>query len=201
MKICSVKGCNNKHHGKGYCSRHYQQYKKYGNIIYSGRSRLDPNEIIEYEDYAEMILYDKDNNEIARAIIDLECIELVKKCKWCLLNGYVHSNEFGRLHRYLMDCPDGLVIDHINHNPLDNRRNNLRICTQQENDFNKSIQSNNTSGIPGVYFVKNRNKWQAQIKINRKNIFLGYFKTKEEAAEARRQAEIEYFGEYAPTNN
>ena len=145
-------------------------------------------------------LYDKDNNEIARTIIDLECIELVKKCKWCLLNGYVHSNEFGRLHRYLMDCPDNLVIDHINHNPLDNRRDNLRICTQQENDFNKSIQCNNTSGVPGVYFVKRRNKWQAQIKINRKNIFLGYYNTIEEAAEARRLAEIEYFGEFAPSN-
>ena len=97
-----------------------------------------------------------------------------------------------------MDPPDDLVIDHINHNRLDNRISNLRVCTQHENCLNKSIQCNNTSGVAGVSKTK-WNKWQAQIKVNERLMYLGNFATLEEAAEARRQAEIEYYGEFAPT--
>lgn len=201
MRTCSVEGCENKHFGKGYCQKHYQQYKKYGHI--PERTRLDPNEIIEYDDYAEMVIYDKDNNEIARTMIDLEYVELVKKYKWGLTNhGYVFCSSIRQqLHRFIMNPPEGMVVDHINHNPLDNRRDNLRICTQHENSFNSSISSNNKSGIIGVHFDKERNKWQAKIQVNGKTKYLGRYNTLEEAAEARRQAEIEYFGEYAPTNN
>jgi len=65
--------------------------------------------------------------------------------------------------------------------------------------MNQSKHSNNTSGYPGVCFHKRNNKWVAQIWINGKNTHLGYFSTKEEAIEARKQAEIQYFGEFANT--
>ena len=194
MRTCSVEGCNDKHYGKGYCRRHHYQYKRYGEIQ-DGKPK---NEIIEYDDYAEIILYDKQYNEVARVIIDLECVDVVKDYKWRLQADYVYNNKIGLLHRYIMNPSDDLVVDHINHNPLDNRRNNLRICTQQENQFNRSIQYNNTSGFTGVSFHKYSNKWMAYIKINKKKKFLGYYNTKEEAAKARRLAEIEYFGEFAP---
>ena len=194
MKICSVEGCNNKVHAKGLCGKHYAQFKRRGCI--PERTQRNTNEIIEYEDYAEIILYDKLGEEIARAIIDVECIDMVKNYKWCFSDGYATNHQVGSLHRYIMNYPDDMVVDHINRNPLDNRRENLRICTQQENQFNHSIQSNNTSGIPGVVWHKRNNKWIAQIQINGKQKYLGSFKSKEEAAEARRQAEIEYFGEY-----
>jgi hypothetical protein len=62
------------------------------------------------------------------------------------------------------------------------------------------MQCNNTSGVAGVTWDKKNNKWKAQIHINRKTKYLGLYNTKEEAIEARRQAEIEYFGEFSPNN-
>ena len=198
-KTCKVEGCEKKHYGKGYCRKHYQQFRKHGRVL--ERTRFDKNEIIEYDDYAEIILYDKDNNEVARTMIDLECIESVKKYKWYLKQGgYVCRENANYLHRFIMNPPDDMVVDHINRNKLDNRRENLRICTPHENSFNASIKRNNTSGVPGVSFDKSRNKWVAYITINKERKNLGLYKTKEEAIEARRRAEIEYFGEFAPNN-
>ena len=93
------------------------------------------------------------------------------------------------------------VIDHINRDRLDNRKNNLRIATHQQNTINRSVQSNNISNIPGVSWRKDRNKWRAYIAVNKKQISLGMFKTKEEAIKARKEGEIKYFGEFAPINN
>ena len=200
MRTCSVDGCNNKHYGKGYCRRHYEQYKKYGCITHTGRSIFDKNEIIEYEDYAEIILYDKHGNEVARTMIDLEYVDVVKNYKWCFLGGYAYSYQLKQLHRFIMNPSEDMVVDHINHNKLDNRKCNLRVCTHQENGWNKDPISTNTSGTTGVIFDKSRNKWLARIEFNGKQIHLGRFKTKEEAVEARRQAEIEYFGEFASNN-
>ena len=197
-KTCSVEGCNNKHKAKGYCNKHYYQFKRHGYIL--ERTRHDKNEIIEYEDYAEIILYDKDNNEVARVMIDLEYVDVVKDYKWYLKQeGYAFNKEIGYLHRFIMNPPKDMVVDHINQDKLDNRRENLRICTDQENKLNHSIYSNNTSGASGVNWSKRYNKWEAQLQVDRKVIYLGRYNTKEEAIEARRQAEIEYFGEFAPT--
>lgn len=196
-KTCSVEGCNGKHQAKGYCNRHYKQFKRHGCIL--ERTKNDANEIIEHDDYAEMILYNNKGEEVARALIDLEYVDVVNDYKWRLnYQGYVVNDKVGKLHRFLMNPGEDLVIDHINRNRLDNRICNLRACTLQENNMNKSIQCNNTSGIQGVSWDKNRNKWLVHITVNRKQIHLGYFNTIEEAAEARRQAEIEYFGEFAP---
>ena len=91
-----------------------------------------------------------------------------------------------------------LVVDHINRNPLDNRKSNLRICSYQENSFNKSIRVDNTSGIPGVSFHKINKKWRAKIKYNNLTIHLGYFEDINEALINRRVAEEILFGEYSP---
>lgn len=200
VETCLVDNCDNKHLAKGYCSKHYAQFKKYGHVL--ERTVHDSNEIIEYEDYAELILYNKECKEIARAIIDLEDVDNIKIYKWYMNpSGYIinRGKNIGFLHRFIMDCPDDLVVDHINHNPLDNRKENLRICTQEQNMCNQSIRKDNKSGCPGVYYVERKSKWVAQIRINKKTKHLGYFNTIEEAIEARRQAEIEYFGEFAPT--
>lgn len=194
MKKCSVDGCNGKYLAKGYCGKHYMQLRKYGRIL--ERSHKDLNEIIEYEDHAEIILYNKRHEEIARALIDLDDLDKIKDLKWHLNHGYARNNKIGSLHRLVMDCPDDMVIDHINHNPLDNRKSNLRICTQQQNLMNLSKKSNNTSGTTGVSWSKVKNKWMSIIVINGKTIFLGYFNNKEDAIESRKQAEIDYFGEY-----
>ena len=102
-----------------------------------------------------------------------------------------------KIHNYIMNPEEGYIVDHINGNGLDNRRENLRIVTPQQNAFNRAIQTNNTSGHKGVSLVKRNNKWLARIGFNGKRIVLGTFDSYEEAVEARKMAEIKYYGEYS----
>lgn len=90
------------------------------------------------------------------------------------------------------------LYDHIDRNELNNRSCNLRPATQQQNCCNRSIQSNNSSGIIGVNFNQKQNMWHARIGICGKRIHLGFFHNKNDAIKTRLQAEIKYFGEFAP---
>jgi len=83
-------------------------------------------------------------------------------------------------------------IDHEDQNPLNEAWENLRDVTNQDNNRNTSLQKNNTSGVMGVYWCKSRKKWCADIKVNRKKIHIGYFKEFDDAATARKAAEIKY---------
>ena len=87
------------------------------------------------------------------------------------------------LHSLIAGTPEGMHTDHINGDTLDNRRQNLRVCTHAENQGNSGKQKNNTSGFVGV--VANGNGWKARVSHERKRIYLGYFKIKEDAARAR----------------
>lgn len=97
------------------------------------------------------------------------------------------------MHRYLMGCPKGVYVDHINQNTLDNRFSNLRIVKNSTNLRNGKLRINNTSGVKGVRFNETRDKWTAAIKVNYRTINLGRFQTKEEAVQARRIAEAKYW--------
>jgi len=99
------------------------------------------------------------------------------------------------LHRLIMNPPKGLVVDHINRNPLDNRRSNLRIVTIQENLRNQ-IRPNNKTGKTGVSIIKywkGKIGYEASIKINYKKIYLGFYKNLNDAIAAREKAEELYF--------
>lgn len=89
------------------------------------------------------------------------------------------------------------TIDHINRNRADNRLCNIREATYTENNHNKSISKNNTSGHPGVYWSERDGKHRVQITIQRKNIYIGSFKCKEEAIAARKAAEAKYYSTFA----
>ena len=138
---------------------------------------------------------------------DLEDYDKIKDYCWHINNGYVYAvgethNGTMRtvaLHRIVMNCPDNMVVDHINHNKLDNRKANLRTCTQIQNCRNKSMHKNNTSGTTGVSFSKYFNKWHSYICTNGCQILLGYFDNIEDAIAARKEAEEKYFGEYRYT--
>lgn len=85
------------------------------------------------------------------------------------------------------------VVDHINHDPLDNRRENLRIVTRRQNTQNKKTKG--TSKYPGVYWNKEKKKWKAEIRLEGKKTHLGYFSIEKEAAKAYEQALREHVGE------
>ncbi len=101
------------------------------------------------------------------------------------------------VHKWIMDCPKGKRVDHKNGDKLDNRRENLRICTHAENIRNRPIKNkNNTSGQPGVWLHK-CGKWVGEIKVNGKKITLGLFVEKQDAIAARLTAEVVHFGAFA----
>ena len=108
--------------------------------------------------------------------------------------GFIH------LHRSITGCPDGLVVDHINGDTLDNRRSNLRICTRGENTRNQRLPSDNTSGFKGVSRVGP--KWHAQISAGpgERRVHIGNFSTPREAAMAYDAAARKYHGEFARLN-
>ena len=128
---------------------------------------------------------------------------------WCENDqGYLISNSLNRkstirLHRYILDLHNQSkpIIDHINNCRNDNRKENLRIATQQTNQINRKANINNKLGIKGVEIYKyNKNKFVARIMVNGKGIHLGIFNTIEEAKKAREEAEEKYFGEFAYNN-
>lgn len=108
--------------------------------------------------------------------------------------------EMIKMHRLIMGAPTGMYVDHINGDKLDNRKSNLRVCTNAQNSANQQLRAANTSGYKGVTLDKRRGKWIAQIRINYKNNFLGYFDDKIEAAQAYNRKAKEVWGEYAKIN-
>ena len=161
------------------------------------KSKNYKNSYFIYDDYAEIILLDKYKREKARAKIDLDDLGKCKDYAWGDMKGYVVANRDVYLHRFVMDCPENKVVDHINHDPYDNRKCQLRICTVRQNQMNRSLFKSNKTGVTGVDFRSDRNKWRAQIKSKDKLIHLGYYDTFEEARKARLKAEKIYFGEHA----
>lgn len=143
------------------------------------------------------IIWSTNTNE--EIYFDLDRSDEVLKYSWCVSNttGYpiaTINKKTISMHIYL----GYKYHDHHNRNKLDNRGENLVKCTQQENVRNKSMQSNNTSGIIGVSWDKNRNKWLAHITISKKIKNIGRFVNKEDAILARLKAEAKYFKEFAP---
>ena len=95
------------------------------------------------------------------------------------------GNPWLSMHRLIMDCPSDKQVDHINHDGLDNRKENLRIVTN-------SVNQHNRRGVKGYQFIGYRNKWKATIMVNYKQMHLGYFDTEEEASAAYQQAKQKY---------
>lgn len=100
------------------------------------------------------------------------------------------------LSRVVTSCPIALQVDHVNHNRLDNREENLRIVTRSQNSINRKVQSNNKSGRVGVTWNREHGKWHSYIGIRRKHVHLGWFDSFTDAIKAREIAEAMYFGQY-----
>lgn len=130
---------------------------------------------------------------------DFNRLKKLRNLKWCVVKkrGQIYFQKrlpglrLVELHRWIMGEPVGLFVDHINSNTLDNRRKNLRVCTNSANLRNGRIRPNNTSGFTGVF--KKRNKWGARIRVKYTTISLGCFKTFEEAVKVRKEAVKKYW--------
>jgi len=152
-----------------------------------------PNEFIKCGSYYKVCIYDKNNEVKAFSLIDIEDKKIAQRHKWSIdRQKYTKSGCNGKtifLHVLILGGKKGLVVDHINRNPLDNRKNNLRHVTKSEDLINRKKYKNNTSGAVGVYYKKDKNKWEARIKRNNTDRYLGEFNKKEDAIIARYIAE------------
>lgn len=146
------------------------------------------------------------------SIADVEDYEYLNQWKWHALrdgNTYYAIRAIPKdgkqtsisMHREILKTPKGMYTDHINMDGLDNRRDNLRICTRSQNQMNSEKHKNNNSGFKGVCWHIGIKKWMAQIKVDKKQICLGYFENKEEAALVYNEAAKKYHGEFAKLNN
>lgn len=159
------------------------------------------NRFVNKGDYYEM--YDNNNN---MCVIDIDDYERVSQFYWGKYQGsnYFCSCTGGQkqwLHRYLMGAVFNEYVDHKNNNCNDYRKSNLRICNNAENNRNRWLQSNNTSGYPGINWAKREKKWRARIKVNGREIHLGYFNDKSDAIKAKQVAEEKYFGIFSYKNS
>lgn len=131
--------------------------------------------------------------------VDTDDYEKIKNRYWYEAHGYFVSDINGKkvfMHRIIMDCEKGKnFVDHINRNKADNRKENLRLATHQQNSWNMGIRSDNKSGITGVYHYGYR--WIAELNTNGKK-YRESFGTKQEAITRRKEMERQHYGEFAP---
>lgn len=148
------------------------------------------------------------------ALVDDADYDWLSQWKWCVTKQYsgyyaVRNSPLinGKrpmisMHRQILGLERGdkRQGDHQNHNTLDNCRDNLRICTNQQNSFNQKVLLNASSPFKGICWHKMAKKWMAQIMINRKFKYLGIYKSEKDAARAYNQAAKKYHGEFACLN-
>jgi len=135
-------------------------------------------------------------------LIDTEDVHLLKSCFWqANSKGYICSSNYGQLHRLIMDASIDEQVDHKNGDRNDNRKNNLRLCTNIQNAQNRKLLKNTISGYKGVTWHNSSNMWVSRIGVNGQRKTLGYFRDKIDAAKAYNEAAIKYFGEFAKLND
>lgn len=147
--------------------------------------------------YFKVILDDEDFEKISR---------LGKTNKWCArvckdrhnlvyFQKRLSNQKLIELHRFIMGFPKGQTVDHINGDTLDNRKKNLRICLNRANIRKGKIRVNNTSGYTGIVKRKDypNRPFVAKIRVNYKNMYLGSYKTFDEAVIARKKGELKYY--------
>lgn len=213
MFKCDI--CGKETHKKislyGYClcSKHMHQLLNHGKFL--DNNPRTQNDLNEYKIIGNIVVFDLYDgicsNKIGEFIIDFEDIEKVKYHKWRFSHNHVVTGLPSKgtqreLSWVILDLDNrdeknkNIVVEYINGNATDNRKCNLRICTQAQNLLNKSYMSNNTTGFIGVSYRKERNVYDPEIRIGFTRCHLGQTKSMEEAVYKRMIAEELLFGEY-----
>lgn len=182
------------------CRKHYNQKHVYGDIL--NRTIFDKNEIVMLDNCAEVVMYNSKQNESGRVIVDLEKIEEVKNHKWYLDKwGYANAKINGKLvfmQNFIYgELQKGEIVDHIDRNPLNNKTENLRLSNKSTNAMNSKKSKNNTSGVVGVSYSKQNQRWRAYISYDGKRKDLGMYEAFEEAVKVRLEAEKQHHKEFA----
>lgn len=121
--------------------------------------------------------------------------------KYAIRREYFPTPRWVRMHREILKATDELEVDHINGDGLDNRRENLRLCSHRENcRASKTKTPGTSSRFRGVTWHRIGKRWMAQLKKNGKRIYLGLFLAEEAAARCYDAAAIEHFGKFASLN-
>lgn len=138
-------------------------------------------------------------------LVDDRDYEFLSQWKWNLdKRGYVvrtgTKNQHIYMHRYLLCTPQNYLCDHKDGNPLNNQKNNLRNCSENQNKQNKGIPKTNKSGYKGVHWSKAANNWVAQIRYKNKPVYIGTFNNARHAGLAYDLWAKDIYGQYARTN-
>lgn len=141
------------------------------------------------------------------ALVDDEDYEMLigLGVRWCVNDGYAFNRVYGRMHRFLVSAPKDTMVDHINGDKLDNRKENLRFATNSQNQANRKV-ARGVSKFKGVTWQKrtydaSRGYWKAQIVVNGELHYLGKYDTDLEAAKAYNEAAERFFGGFAYLND
>lgn len=192
------------------CSKHMHQLHKYGKFLDNNpRTIQDLNEYRIEGNIAIIDVYNVKSEKVTEFIIDKEDLQRIKYLKWRIdsqnrikTGNNTNTKPTIELARMIMNCRDeNLVVDHINGNSLDNRKSNLRICTQSEKVKNQRLNKYNTSEFAGVSYDKARLRWTAEIRNDNKRTHLKRWKRKSEAVYARYVAEQILYKEFRNTEN
>lgn len=193
--ICSIDKCDRPHAARTFCDKHYREKKRLGEPMPESVYKYRP--IVEKDDY--LLLPIGLNAKHGYAKVDKLDRDKIEGKMWTLCKGYPLTNRGSyriHLHHLIIGHPPkNKVVDHINRDRLDNRRENLRFVSQHINSLNTGMFSHNTSGHRGVVWDASRNKWVARAKIAGKEVHLGRFENKEDAIKRRE----EFWNEYVKT--
>jgi hypothetical protein len=196
---CKESWCSTPTRTCGYCAKHYTQYLRYGRTF--RYTKADFNEVIDKGTYYELVVIDRAYEEKGRIKIDKEDLATVKLVgRWSLdKDGYAVNSKNGtvKMHRILLKAKSNEEVDHKKpENKADNRRNNIRIANRSQNNSNKVMHPNNTSGYKGVSWSKGMKKWVVQVNANKVRNIIGYFNDPEEGYKAYCKAAKKLHGEF-----
>lgn len=191
--------------GHTLCSKHMHQYHKYGRFLDAiPRTNADLNDFKIDHDTAVFSVYNQKNIKVANFLIDKEDLQKVRYHKWRIGHNHIvtgsGTGSIRELSHIVLDIPkeeDGeTIVDYVDGNPFNNKKENLRICTRQNKACNKTFMNNNISGFIGISYDKKRNRYMPEIRSEYTRYHLGRYIDLKEAVFVRYYAEGIVFGEY-----